>query len=95
MKALNCLLMARKGVGYKRDTGLLLANQFRVRVDLPKNNHYFYHYNVVMNYKDENQVEAKGIGRKVLKYFSKTFCVEMHKFCINGKKSFVYKWKGK
>ncbi|MCH92598.1 protein argonaute 4a-like, partial [Trifolium medium] len=81
----NLLPMARKGLGSKGSKIQLLANHFRVGLNISDN--YFYHYNVALYFQDGTPVEAKGIGRKVMDKLCETYDVLRNKnFAYDGEK---------
>lgn len=82
----NLLPMARRDLGSKGGKINLLANHFRVGLNI--NDSYFYHYNVALYFQDGHPVEVKGVGRKVIDKLCETYDVLRNKnFAYDGEKS--------
>ncbi|KAK2439745.1 protein argonaute [Trifolium repens] len=78
--------MARRDLGSKGGKINLLANHFRVGLNI--NDSYFYHYNVALYFQDGHPVEVKGVGRKVIDKLCETYDVLRNKnFAYDGEKS--------
>ncbi|CAG7910751.1 unnamed protein product [Brassica rapa] len=77
------LQMARSGNGSRGQKIDLLTNHFGVNFTTSKSQHFF-QYSVAITYEDENPVEAKGIGRKILAKVQETYQTDL------GSKHFAY-----
>ncbi|WZZ21880.1 hypothetical protein YC2023_123267 [Brassica napus] len=75
--------MARSGNGSRGQKIDLLTNHFGVNFTTSKSQHFF-QYSVAITYEDENPVEAKGIGRKILAKVQETYQTDL------GSKHFAY-----
>ncbi|KAM0878493.1 hypothetical protein ACQ4PT_034823 [Festuca glaucescens] len=81
------LPIARPGLGKKGQPIQLLANHFKV--SLKSSVDFFHHYYVKLKYEDDQPVEGKGIGRKVIDKLQHTYCSELSNkdFAYDGEKS--------
>ncbi|KAM0822859.1 hypothetical protein ACQ4PT_071238 [Festuca glaucescens] len=81
------LPIARPGLGKKGQPIQLLANHFKVSVK--SSDDFFHHYYVKLKYEDDQPVEGKVIGRKVIDKLQHTYCSELSNkdFAYDGEKS--------
>ncbi|XP_051214565.1 protein argonaute 4B [Lolium perenne] len=81
------LPIARPGLGKKGQPIQLLANHFKVSVK--SSDDFFHHYHVNLKYEDDQPVEGKGIGRKVIDKLQHTYRSELANkdFAYDGEKS--------
>ncbi|KAI3845014.1 hypothetical protein MKW92_027683 [Papaver armeniacum] len=83
----NRIPMSRPGVGRDGNRIPLLANHFRVAVNVPDAT--FYQYTVSITSEDKRAVESKGIGRKLMDNLCQTYCSELGRkhLAYDGEKS--------
>ncbi|XP_049343049.1 protein argonaute 4-like [Solanum verrucosum] len=79
--------MARCGLGRKGQNIRILTNHFKV--NMSNDDGHFFHYSVALFYEDDQPVEVKGIGRKVLDRVHETYHAELagKDFAYDGEKS--------
>ncbi|KAF8724800.1 hypothetical protein HU200_020737 [Digitaria exilis] len=79
--------MARPGVGRKGQPIQLYSNHFKVSVNSIED--FFFHYHVNLKYEDDQPVDGKGIGRKVIDKLQQTYHSELSnkEFAYDGEKS--------
>nr|CAB3460514.1 unnamed protein product [Digitaria exilis] len=79
--------MARPGVGRKGQPIQLYSNHFKVSVNSIED--FFFHYHVNLKYEDDQPVDGKGIGRKVIDKLQQTYHSELSNkdFAYDGEKS--------
>ncbi|CAN6349965.1 unnamed protein product [Urochloa humidicola] len=79
--------MARPGVGRKGQSIQLYSNHFKVSVKSTED--FFFHYHVNLKYDDDQPVDGKGIGRKVIDKLQQTYHSELSNkdFAYDGEKS--------
>ncbi|GAV71984.1 PAZ domain-containing protein/Piwi domain-containing protein/DUF1785 domain-containing protein [Cephalotus follicularis] len=80
-------IITRRGVGTSGRSVPLLANHFKVSVNVP--DAVFYQYTVTISSEDKRAVEGKGIGRKLTEKLYQTYSSELggKRFAYDGEKS--------
>ncbi|CAN6574208.1 unnamed protein product [Malus baccata var. baccata] len=80
-------IMSRRGTGTTGKEINLLANHFKVYVNVP--DAVFYQYSVSITSEDNKVVEGKGIGRKLIDRLYQTYSSELggKKFAYDGEKA--------
>ncbi|KAK3134663.1 hypothetical protein QOZ80_5BG0409160 [Eleusine coracana subsp. coracana] len=81
------LPMARPGIGKKGQPIQLYSNHFKVTVK--NTDDFFFHYHVNLKYEDDQPVDRKGFGRKVIDKLQQTYQSELSNkdFAYDGEKS--------
>jgi len=81
------LPMARPGVGRKGQLIQLYSNHFKVLVKSTED--FFFHYDVKLKYEDDQPVDGKVVGRKVIDKLQQTYHSELSNkdFAYDGEKS--------
>ncbi|CAN6358861.1 unnamed protein product [Urochloa humidicola] len=81
------LPLARPGVGRKGQSIQLYSNHFKVSVKSTED--FFFHYHVNLKYDDDQPIDGKGIGRKVIDKLQQTYHSELSNknFAYDGEKS--------
>ncbi|KAJ1264418.1 hypothetical protein BS78_09G261800 [Paspalum vaginatum] len=81
------LPMARPGIGRKGQFIQLYSNHYKV--NLKSTEDFFFHYYVNLKYEDDQPVDRKGIGRKVIDKLQQTYQAELSNkdFAYDGEKS--------
>ncbi|KAL6841492.1 hypothetical protein ACP4OV_028635 [Aristida adscensionis] len=77
----------RPGIGKKGQSIQLYSNHFKVSVK--STDDFFHHYHVNLKYEDDQPVDGKGIGRKVIDKLQQTYQSELSNkdFAYDGEKS--------
>ncbi|PIA62518.1 hypothetical protein AQUCO_00200494v1 [Aquilegia coerulea] len=83
----KCVAMSRTGTGRSGRRINLVANHFKVSVNVP--DAVFFQYSVLIKSEDNRKIEGKGIGGKVMDKLSQTYSSELagKNFAYDGEKA--------